>query len=232
MLLRKSKERGYFDHGWLKTSHTFSFADYYDERYMGFATLRVINEDFIQGGKGFGLHGHRDMEIITYVVEGALHHTDSMGNSGVIWPGEIQRMSAGTGVKHSEFNELQNQTTHILQIWILPETQGITPGYAQKSFESSLQTEKLTLVASRLGRDASITLHQDMDIWLLRSKKSGTSTHQLRSNRKGWIQVIEGEIIVNNERLETGDGFGFDEIKALNLTWEPGAHFMLFDSVS
>lgn len=191
--LRKSNDRGRADHGWLKSRHTFSFADYHDPDFMGFRTLRVINEDHIQGGKGFGTHPHRDMEIISYVASGALEHKDSMGNSTVILPGEVQRMSAGTGVRHSEFNPDPNHEVHLFQIWILPEKTGIPPSYGQKSFELELNNNDLVLVVSKDGRDGSLSMNQDADVYVSRLKPGRKFSLQIRSGRGIWAQMINGD---------------------------------------
>ncbi len=205
--IRKAQERGHADHGWLKTFHTFSFADYLDPQWMGFKTLRVMNEDRIAGGQGFGQHGHQDMEIVTYVIEGALRHTDSMGNSEVLSAGEVQRMSAGTGVMHSEVNASEKEECHLYQIWILPEKAGSAPSYEQKPFWGRLEQEHRVLIASRDGRNESLKIHQDAEIWLQRLKL-GESTTVAVPNEKGlWLQVIAGEARIGEETLKAGDGF-------------------------
>ncbi|PIT99504.1 MAG: quercetin 2,3-dioxygenase [Bdellovibrionales bacterium CG10_big_fil_rev_8_21_14_0_10_45_34] len=227
--LRKSKERGYFDHGWLKTRHTFSFADYKDPDFMGFRSLRVINEDQIEGGTGFGSHPHKNMEIISVAVEGALKHKDSMGNEAVIKPGEIQKMSAGTGVVHSEHNNFSDQVAHFLQIWIIPKTQGGVPSYGQKSFEQELRTGNLVLVVSENGRNGSIDIKQDCDMYWARSQK-GTNFHfQIRIGRAIWLQVIKGSLSVNAQTLEVGDGARVVEESDLQIEPLEDSEFLLFD---
>jgi quercetin 2,3-dioxygenase len=215
--------------GWLKTSHTFSFADYHDEKFMGFGPLRVINEDYIAGGAGFSTHGHRDMEIISYVVEGALRHQDSMGNSEIIRPGEIQRMSAGTGVRHSEHNDLKDGVTHLLQIWILPEKTGVSPSYGQKSFENDFRCSDLILVASKLGRNGSVTLNQDVDVYAAQAQDAGEKKHRTFEHRHLWVQVVRGEVDVDGTKLSPGDGAGIEKVTELNLKWNKGAEFLFFD---
>lgn len=227
--VRKSEARGLADHGWLKSRHTFSFADYYDPKFNGFSVLRVINEDRIQGGTGFGTHGHRDMEIISYVVEGALEHKDSMGTETVIKPGEIQRMSAGTGVRHSEYNKLKDQTTHFLQIWIVPEAEGTMPSYDQKSFESSLVGSDLILVGSRQGRDGSIVIHQDVDLYVCKSTVEGEKRFKALKNRNVWIQMVRGSCKVENQSLASGDGAAISGVVEIRLQWQAGTEFILFD---
>lgn len=229
IVVRKSEQRGYADHGWLKSKHTFSFADYHDPKQMGFGVLRVINEDRIDGGSGFSTHPHRDMEIISYVIGGALEHKDSMGNSTVIHPGEVQRMSAGTGVRHSEFNHFQDKETHFLQIWILPEKLGIAPGYEQKSFQSAFEKETLTLVASKQGTEDSISLNQDVNMYVLKSKVAGKSNFNTASGRKIWIQVLEGSLRVENVQMSSGDGTAISDLKLIPLQWSEKTHFILFD---
>lgn len=232
MMIRKSDERGFADHGWLKSHHTFSFANYYDPQQMGFATLRVINEDHIDGGTGFPAHPHRDMEIITYVVSGALEHKDSMGNSTIIRPGEVQRMSAGTGVRHSEYNHESEQKTHLLQIWILPEETGVTPGYGQKSFESSLRERKLVLTVSKNGRDGSISINQDADVYVSRLSAGDSIDFDVRPDRKIWLQLIRGQLTVNDTSIQAGDGIALSEEKHLKLAAaRENAEFILFDLV-
>lgn len=227
--VRRSNERGNADHGWLKSQHTFSFADYYDEKFMGFGPLRVINEDRIEGGKGFGTHGHRDMEIISYVIEGALQHKDSMGSDVVIKPGEVQRMSAGTGVRHSEMNHLADKTTHFLQIWIMPEKNGIEPSYDQKSFASDFSCSDMILVASRDGRNNSVSLHQDVDMYAAKAQDAGEKKLKTYNHRHLWVQVISGDVTVESTVLNSGDGAGITGVETLNLSWTKGAEFIVFD---
>ncbi len=203
--LRKSDERGLADHGWLKSRHTFSFADYYNPKHMGFKSLRVINEDRIDGGTGFGTHPHRDMEIISYVVKGGLVHQDSMGTKAVILPGEVQRMSAGNGIAHSEKNQLADLETHFFQIWILPNQTGGTPGYGQKSFEKELNEKKLVLVISQDGREGSLQIKQDADLYISRLPKSETLDFKIRQQRGVWIQVLKGKLTVNGQEISSGD---------------------------
>jgi quercetin 2,3-dioxygenase len=227
--VRRATERGNADHGWLKSKHTFSFADYYDDKHMGFGPLRVINEDRIEGGTGFGTHGHKDMEIISYVIDGALQHKDSMGNATVIRPGEVQRMSAGTGVRHSEFNDLKDQVTHFLQIWIMPEKNGIAPEYGQKSFENDFSCSDLILVASKHGRNGSITINQDVDMYVAKAEDAGEKTIKTYPHRKLWVQVIKGEVKAENTTLSAGDGAGISQVEALKLQWSKGSEFIFFD---
>lgn len=223
--VRRANDRGHFNHGWLDTSHTFSFADYYDPKFMGFRTLRVINEDRVGAGEGFGTHGHRDMEIVTYVLEGALAHRDSTGGGGVLRPGEVQRMSAGTGVRHSEMNGSDAEAVHFLQIWLLPERGGIAPGYEQKAFDD--RKDRLRLVASRDARDGSLTIHQDVDLYA--AQLDGTSvTHTFKPGRAGWVQVARGSVTVNGEQLAAGDGAAIEGEGEVTLKGE-GAEFLLFD---
>lgn len=203
--IRRAEERGHADHGWLNTYHTFSFADYHDPDFMGFRSLRVINEDRVKPGAGFGTHAHRDMEIISYVLEGTLAHRDSMGTGSLIKPGEVQRMSAGTGVMHSEMNPSPEEGVHFLQIWILPERRGIQPGYEQKKFEDEERRGALRLVASRDGRDGSVTIHQDAALY--NAIVDGTAVrHEFAQGRYGWLQVVRGEVTLNGQTLNAGDG--------------------------
>lgn len=227
--VRKSADRGDSNQGWLKSKHTFSFAEYYDENHMGFSQLRVINEDRIDGGTGFGTHSHRDMEIISYVIEGELQHKDSMGNATLIKPGEVQRMSAGTGVRHSEHNSLKDQVTHFLQIWIIPESPGLAPSYGQKNFESDFGCSDLILVASKVGRNGSITLNQDVDMYVAKAQDEGEKTHKTYVHRHLWVQVIKGEVIVDGTKLTAGDGAGIEKVETLKLKWSKGTEFILFD---
>src|ERR1700675_2039262 len=187
--LRKAGERGHANHGWLDSYHSFSFADYYDPQHMGYSSLRVINEDYVQPGKGFGTHGHRDMEIITYILEGALEHKDSMGNGSIIRPGDVQRMSAGKGVRHSEFNPSRNELVHLLQIWIEPEVTGIAPGYEEKHFDAASKRGRLRLIASRDGREGSVTIHQDAAVYAALLDGEERAIHALASGRKAYVHV-------------------------------------------
>lgn len=227
--LRRSEERGAFDHGWLDTRHTFSFADYHDRRYMGFRTLRVINEDVVAPGRGFGTHPHRDMEIITYVLEGSLQHRDSMGNGSIIRPGDVQRMSAGTGVLHSEVNASETEPVHLLQIWILPERSGIEPSYEEKHFEPSQLKNRLRLVASPDGSEGSVKIHQDARLYAGILGADTVVTFDADPERYGWIQVARGSVLLNGERLDQGDGAGFHQEGRLELSGEPEAEVLLFD---
>ena len=227
--VRKSADRGNANHGWLNSMHTFSFADYHDEAHMGFGPLRVINEDRIEGGTGFGTHGHRDMEIISYVIDGALQHKDSMGNETVILPGEVQRLSAGTGIRHSEYNELKDKTTHFLQIWIMPEKNGIEPGYGQKSFANDFGCSDLILVASKSGKNGSITMNQDVDMYVAKAQDAGEKHLKTYAHRKLWVQVIKGDVEVEGTKLNSGDGAGISKVEMLNVKWSKDAEFILFD---
>ncbi|MDQ3906898.1 MAG: pirin family protein, partial [Acidobacteriota bacterium] len=216
--VRKSSERGHFDHGWLNTYHTFSFDQYYDPRFMGFRSLRVINEDTVAPGRGFPTHGHRDMEIITYILEGALAHRDSMGNGSTIRPGDVQRMSAGTGVRHSEANPSDAERVHLLQIWIVPAEQGIAPSYEQTSFTEDERRGRLKLVASPDGREGSVTIHQDASLYASLLGESHTVEHELADGRGAWVQVARGAVEVNGQRLEQGDGAAASEEERLTIT--------------
>ena len=227
--IRKSNERGVANHGWLNSNHTFSFADYYDPKHMGYSVLRVINEDRIDGGSGFGTHGHRDMEIISYVIEGALEHKDSMGTSAIIKPGEVQRMSAGTGVRHSEQNHLKDEKTHFLQIWIMPEIEGINPGYEQKSFSNDFGCSDLILVASKNGKNGSITINQDVDMYVGKAAESGEKVLKTFKHRHTWIQVIKGEVKVEGSTLTSGDGAAIDNVDVMKLEWSKNSEFIVFD---
>lgn len=224
--IRRAGERGHFDHGWLNTYHTFSFADYHDPQFMGFRTLRVINEDRVKAGAGFGTHGHRDMEIISYVLEGELAHRDSMGNGSVIRPGDVQRMSAGTGVMHSEMNPSQENGVHFLQIWILPERRGIEPGYEQKNFPEDELRGRLRLVASPDGAEASVTIHQDVKLYsALLAEESVMHSYALQ--RSGWMQVTRGEAEVNGQKLSAGDGAAIADEAAVTISGT--GEVLLFD---
>lgn len=226
---RRSAERGLADHGWLKSFHTFSFGDYYDESHMGYGVLRVINEDRIQGGTGFGAHGHRDMEIISYVIEGALEHQDSMGTRSVILPGEVQRMSAGTGVRHSEQNQQKNNTTHFLQIWVVPREEGLPPSYDQKSFAEAFAGGSLVLVASATGRSGSVSLNQDVDLYACKAPQSGETVLEVAVGRRIWVQVIKGAVKAAGEALSIGDGAALEGLRSVELSWSAGSEFLVFD---
>ena len=204
--VRHRNERGIANFGWLDSRHTFSFGNYYDPQHMGFASLRVINEDKVIPAKGFGTHGHQDMEIISYVLSGKLEHRDSMGNGSVIRPGDIQRMSAGTGVRHSEFNASDTNPVHFLQIWIMPEQKGLEPSYEEKNFSPAASQGKLALVGSRDGRDNSVTIHQDVNLYLGSLQVDDRLIHKINHNRAVWLQVTQGEIQLNHQLLQAGDG--------------------------
>jgi quercetin 2,3-dioxygenase len=208
--LRRGAERGHANHGWLDSYHSFSFADYYDPQHMGFGPLRVINEDRVQPGSGFGTHGHRDMEIISYVLEGALGHKDSMGTGSTIVPGDVQRMSAGSGVRHSEFNHDKSQVTHFLQIWIEPNVTDIPPSYEQKHFNAEEKRGRLRLIASPDGREGSVTIHQDALLYAGLFDGAEAAKYDLRKSRKGYVHVARGKITVNGEALEAGDALKID----------------------
>jgi len=225
--VRKAEDRGHFNHGWLDTYHTFSFADYYDPNFMGFRDLRVINEDRVQPGRGFGTHGHRDMEIITYILEGELAHRDSMGTGSVIRPGEVQRMSAGTGVMHSEMNPSPEKPVHLLQIWILPEREGIKPGYEQKTFPETERQGRLRLVASPDAREGSLEIHQDVDLFASTLRDGKAVAHEFRPNRYGWLQVARGSVDVNGKKLNAGDGAAIEGERSIAL--RGNGEVLLFD---
>jgi redox-sensitive bicupin YhaK (pirin superfamily) len=228
LTLRRAEERGHANHGWLNARHSFSFADYHDPDWMGFRSLRVLNDDIIAGGGGFDTHPHRDMEIITYVIRGALEHKDSMGNGRVIRPGEIQYMSAGTGVFHSEFNHSPVEPCRLLQTWILPDTRGVTPRYAEKSLAEA-KPGRLHLIASKSGREGSIEIHQDAEVYVGKFAGSETMTHALRPGRHAWIQVAEGDVTVNGQQLRAGDGAAVSDEPQLTLTATGPANVLLFD---
>jgi redox-sensitive bicupin YhaK (pirin superfamily) len=231
LTIRKSDDRGFFDHGWLKTHHTFSFADYHDPSHVHFRALRVINEDYVAGGKGFGTHPHRDMEILTYILSGALEHKDSMGNGSVIRPGDVQYMSAGTGVLHSEFNPLPNETVHLLQIWIMPNAHGLAPLYGQKHFTEDERVNTLKLIASPNGDDGSVTIRQDVDLYASILDVGETIPHTFETGRYGWLQLTAGDLLVNDVTLKPGDGLAISEEKTISIssTGNEKAEFLLFD---
>jgi redox-sensitive bicupin YhaK (pirin superfamily) len=226
--IRKAAERGHFDFGWLDTYHTFSFGDYYDPEFMGFRSLRVINEDRVAPRTGFPTHGHRDMEIITYVLEGALEHRDSIGNGSVIRPGEVQRMTAGTGVTHSEANSSEDPV-HLLQIWILPNARGLKPGYEQKTFTDDEKRDRLRLVASADGRDGSVTINQDASIYASVLAAGREVIHQLAPNRNAWVQVARGRIEINGNDLNQSDGAAISGETAIAIAASEPAELLLFD---
>ena len=227
--IRRSNERGHANHGWLDTNFTFSFADYYDPNFMGFRNLRVINEDRIEPAQGFPTHGHRDMEIITYVISGELSHRDSMGNGETIHPNEVQRMTAGTGVLHSEYSSPTDRT-HLLQIWILPEKRNLQPGYEQKFFEREEKEGTLKLIASRGGDDGSVHINQDVRLFASVLKSGETVKQELAEGRHAWIQLISGELEVNGQKLEPGDGAAITDEKSLALkALKDNTEFLLFD---
>ena len=240
--IRKSNDRGFADHGWLKSFHSFSFADYHDPNHMGFGNLRVINEDRIAPGTGFGTHGHRDMEIVSYVLAGELAHKDSMGNgaggaegaagakaSGVIRPGDVQRMSAGRGVQHSEFNHAPNDTTHFLQIWIEPSVRGIEPGYEQKHFDAGSKRGTLRLVASPDGRDGSVTIHADAAIYSGLFDSEPALRRRLDPTRKAYVHVVRGSVDVNGRRLDSGDALQLENEAELTIERGADAEVLVFD---
>jgi redox-sensitive bicupin YhaK (pirin superfamily) len=226
---RPADERGRADHGWLESRHTFSFADYYDEDHMGFGALRVINEDRVRPGHGFGTHQHRDMEIISYVLEGSLAHRDSMGTGSSVTPGDVQRMSAGTGVRHSEMNPSSTEPVHFLQIWLLPERRGIEPGYEQKRFETADKQGRLRLIASRDGREGAVTVHQDVDLYAGALTAGEGASLALRPGRRAWVQVARGSVTVNGEPMGQGDGAAVTGEAALGIQATADAEVLVFD---
>lgn len=227
--IRSAEARGHANHGWLDSFHSFSFAHYHDPQHMGFGPLRVINEDRVQPGAGFDTHGHSDMEIITYVLDGALAHKDSIGTGSVIRPGDVQRMSAGSGVRHSEFNHSKTAPVHFLQIWIIPEKKGLSPSYEQKTFSAVEKRGKLRLIGSRDGRDGSVTIHRDVDLYATVLASGETVTHELSAGRGAWIQVARGSVNLNGERLKAGDGAAVATQGALRLEGIDDAEVLLFD---
>lgn len=229
--IRRSDERGHFDHGWLDTYHTFSFADYFDPTFMGFGALRVINEDRVAPGRGFGMHGHRDMEIITYVLDGELAHKDSMGNGSSIVPGEVQRMSAGTGVRHSEFNHSREAEVHLLQIWLLPEREGITPSYEQKFFGDEEKEGKLRVIASPDAREGSVKIHQDASLYASLLSDGESVEYRFAKGRRGWLHVARGEVRVGETSLKAGDGAAITNENSIAISGagEKTSEILLFD---
>jgi redox-sensitive bicupin YhaK (pirin superfamily) len=227
--LRPASERGHADHGWLKSFHSFSFAEYHDPRHMGYGPLRVINEDRVAPGTGFGTHGHRDMEIISYVLEGALAHQDSMGNGSTIVPGDVQRMSAGTGVRHSEYNHDKAGTTHFLQIWIEPSVTGIAPSYEQKHFDAASKRGRLRLIASPDGAEGSVRIHQDARVYAALLDGAERAVHRLAAGRRAYAHVARGSLTVQGQRLGAGDALKFDKVGDITLEQGAQAEVLLFD---
>lgn len=227
MTIRKADERGQAKFGWLDSRHTFSFGGYHDPQHMGFQTLRVINDDWIAPGGGFDTHPHRDMEIITVVLEGALAHKDSIGSAEVLRPGEVQRMSAGTGIRHSESNHSQTEPVHLLQIWIVPERNGVAPRYGQRRFDDT--SDRLRLVVSRDGRDGSLEIHQDADVYVGHLGASVSVAHKLKPDRHAWVQVAGGNIELNGQRLNAGDGAAISDERALNILANDASEVLVFD---
>lgn len=228
--IRRAEERGKADFGWLNANYTFSFSSYYDPRFMGFRSLRVMNEDYIEGGRGFGTHGHENMEILTYVIDGALAHKDSTGGEGVLKPHEVQRMSAGTGVQHSEFNASPTEKAHLYQIWILPEKDGIAPSYEQKYFAPEDKKGKLKLVASRDARDGSVKINQDVAVYSSILANGEEAAHEFGENRYGWLQVVKGSLAVKGEILNESDGAAISAETVLKIkSLQDDTEFLLFD---
>ena len=227
--LRRANDRGSTKLNWLDSRHTFSFGDYYDRQHMGFRDLRVINEDRVIPGKGFPTHSHRDMEIITYVLEGAVAHQDSTGTSTMIRPGDVQRMSAGTGISHSEYNASQNEPVHFLQIWIVPDETDLVPGYAQKAFSLHKRQGTGTLVASKDGRDGSVTVHQNVDVWAARLSPEEQAVFSLKPNRGAWIQMARGAGMLNGTLLRAGDGAAANQEELLEIKAVDEVEFLMFD---
>jgi redox-sensitive bicupin YhaK (pirin superfamily) len=227
--IRAAEERGIANMGWLNSKHTFSFGHYYDPQHMGFASLRVINEDRVKPGAGFGTHGHQDMEIISYVLDGALEHKDSIGTGSVIRPGDVQRMTAGTGIRHSEYNHSASDPVHFLQIWIMPEQNGLAPGYEQKAFTEEERRGRLRLIGSRDGRDGSVLIHQDVDLYGTLLNAGDEVDHAVAANRKIWVQVARGAVQINGQTLNQGDGAALSDIGQVILSATETAEVLLFD---
>jgi redox-sensitive bicupin YhaK (pirin superfamily) len=227
--IRKAEQRGHFDFGWLNTYHTFSFGDYYDPSHMGFRSLRVINEDVVQRGRGFPRHGHRDMEIFTYILQGALQHRDSMGNGSIIRPGDVQRMSAGTGVTHSESNASPDEPVHLLQIWIVPAEEGIAPGYEEKRFPADEKRNQLRLIISPDAAEGSVKIHQDARVYASVLATGHEVSHALESSRHAWLQVAAGAVKVNDTDMKQGDGAAISQETAITIAAQEPAEILLFD---
>jgi hypothetical protein len=227
--LRKAIDRGHANHGWLDSYHTFSFANYYDPDHMGFRSLRVINEDYVAPSKGFPTHSHRDMEIITYVLDGALEHRDSMGNRAVIRPGEVQRMTAGTGVTHSEYNHSPSEDVHLLQIWLLPNQRDLEPGYEQKEYSDEEKRGKLRLVASQDGRNGAVTVHQDVNLYSTILNEGEQVIYPIEQGRRLWVQVARGSVLLNGHLLSQGDAAALETEETLELVGQETAEVLVFD---
>ena len=227
--IRKSEDRGHLNHGWLDTFHTFSFDQYFDPAHSHWRALRVINEDRVAGGKGFPTHSHRDMEIVTYILSGALEHRDSMGNGSTIRPGDVQRMTAGTGVSHSEFNPSPDEAVHLLQIWIMPSAKKLTPGYEQKFFSDEERSGSLRLIASEDGSDGSVRIHQDARVYAAIIEKGKAVAHELNADRYGWLQIARGSVSLNDLELGQGDGAAISQESELKITARDQAEVLLFD---
>jgi redox-sensitive bicupin YhaK (pirin superfamily) len=229
LTLRRSEDRGHAQHGWLESYHTFSFANYHDPKFTGFRSLLVVNEDRVQGGRGFGRHGHEDMVILSYVVEGALQHQDSLGQGSVLKPGDVQVINAGTGVAHSEFNASPTDTVHFLQIWIVPDERGLKPGYAEAHFSAAVKAQGLALIGSAKGREGSLALHQDVDLYAAVLKAGRSMAYAVRPGSGAWLQLISGALDVNGTTLKPGDGLAAEGEPSLALSASQDSEFLLFD---
>jgi quercetin 2,3-dioxygenase len=229
MKIRLSEDRAHVQHGWLDSRHTFSFANYYDPNFVGFRSLLVINEDRVDPGRGFGKHGHDNMEILSYVIEGALAHEDSLGSGSVLKPGDVQIISAGTGIAHSEFNGSKSEKVHFLQIWMLPEKQGLKPGYEEKHFTDGQKTNRLKLIGSKNGRDGSVSILRDIDHYASILEPGNKLEHPLRQGRGAWLQLIYGAVDVNGTAMKSGDGFAVEDEKSLSILADSRSEFLLFD---
>ncbi|QDZ39353.1 pirin family protein [Euhalothece natronophila Z-M001] len=227
--LRKANERGHANHGWLDSYHTFSFANYYDPNFLGFRSLRVINEDTVQPDAGFPTHGHRDMEILTYVLEGELEHKDNMGNGSIIYPGEVQKMSAGTGILHSEFNPSKTQPVHLFQIWILPDKNGVKPNYEQRYFDIEKNQGNLTLIAAKNGEGDCISVEQDVRLYASKLGVDAVLNYELERDRHAWLQVVKGSVTLNDQQLNPSDAAAVSEEKTLKIRATKDAEILLFD---